>query len=279
LLTILSSKICGKDDEDLLLLAAAFEYLHIASLTHDDIIDNASRRRGKESLIAKYGLAMAILAGDWLLSRSMRIIGTLTGNRGLEIFCQAAEKMVDGEFLQHRCIKSTQTTEEQYFDIVRCKTGNLIASACHIGAIYANADDSACSSLSTFGHHIGVAFQIIDDILDYQGDPEKTGKSVGNDFVEGKITLPLIHTINLANQEDKSVLQKLMEGDREDQKNYKMLHNLIVQYDGFSSSASMANQLIANAKDSLHFFQSQTAGQDSYEMLNMLADYIETRNK
>ncbi len=279
LLTILSSRLCGRDDDNLLLLAAAFEYLHIASLTHDDIIDNAAKRRGKKSLVAKYGLAMAILTGDWLLSRSMRIIGELTGKKGLEIFCQAAEEMVDGEFLQLRCITSIETTEQQYFDIVRCKTGNLIASACHIGALYAGADENACRSISNYGDKIGAAFQVIDDILDYQGDPAKTGKAVGNDFIEGKITLPLIQALNKADKDDKDMLNKLLKGNRDEKEAYIKTHKLIIKHEGFLSSAHTAEDLINQAKESLQFFKATDGSAEAYTMLEMLADYIQTRNK
>ncbi len=278
LLTILSSRICGRDDENLYGLAAAFEYLHIASLAHDDIIDNAKKRRGKASLVAKFGFAKAILAGDWLLSRSMRLIGELTGNQGLPLFCQSTEGMVDGEFLQLRCMEKPETSQDEYFKVIRCKTGNLISSTCEIGAVYAGANSAECSALRTYGDKIGAAFQIIDDILDYQGDAATTGKAVGNDFVEGKITLPLILTLELASARDAATLTNLLKGDRSHKESYDQTHELIQKYDGFQKAFTIAGELISQATAGLDLFADKK-DRESLSMLHALAEYILKRKK
>lgn len=278
LLAILSSRLCGRNDADLFLLAIAFEYLHVASLVHDDLIDNAKQRRGKPSLAQQYGKTAALLTGDWMLSRSMFLIGKLTGEMGLAIFCQATEGMVDGEFLQYRNIGRPETNEDEYFQVVQRKTGNLIASTCAIGALYGGADTTEQAALNEYGQSIGTAFQIIDDILDYEGDETATGKAVGNDFVEGKITLPLIHTLAAAEPEDHTLLEQKIIGNRNDPQAYLQVKELIGRYDGFGSAFSAAQQLIEQAHNSLALF-SKSEDQESLFLLKALTTYILKRKQ
>ncbi|WP_051305785.1 polyprenyl synthetase family protein [Desulfogranum mediterraneum] len=276
LLTILSARLCGRDDPDLYRLGAAFEYLHVASLVHDDLIDHAGQRRGRASLVARYGSAPAILAGDWLLSRSMRLIGELGGSAGLTIFCRATEGMVDGEFLQLRCVARTTVSEEEYFAVIRCKTGNLIASTCELGALYAGATSEEQAALACYGDKIGTAFQVIDDLLDYLGDAATTGKATGNDFVEGKVTLPLIRTLAQASSEEQEVLRELISGDRSQVSAYEQLQGLIHRYDGFNSARQSAEQLVREACERLERVFPQ-ADRESLTMLQALAHYILAR--
>ncbi|MCI5224703.1 MAG: polyprenyl synthetase family protein, partial [Candidatus Electrothrix sp. AR4] len=215
-LAIVSSRLCGRDDDTLYLLAAAFEYLHVATLIHDDVIDHAENRRGREAVVKKYGTGAAILAGDWLHARSMRLIGTLTGQRGLDVFCDATQAMVDGEFLQLRYVADSSVTEEQYFAVILRKTARLISSTCEIGALYGNGSPVQAGALATYGEKIGIAFQIVDDLLDYLGEEQATGKQVGNDFAEGKMTLPLIHAVSHAAERDRAELLQGLQGDRRD---------------------------------------------------------------
>jgi octaprenyl-diphosphate synthase len=279
LLTVLCSRCCGRDDEDLYLLAAAFEYLHVATLVHDDVIDRASQRRGKETVAARYGLAAAILAGDWLHARSMHLIGRLAGADGLDIFCRATAAMVNGEFEQLRYIGDILTQEQQYFAVIRQKTGNLIASTCALGALFAGADQARQQALATYGDHIGAAFQVVDDLLDFLGDTSSTGKATGNDFIEGKLTLPLLHALSRANVEDRQAVQALFQGDRTRPEAYQHLTALINRYDGFDSAARTARQCIAQALEALGLFS--TTGQEGEHvvLLKELAAYILARQK
>ncbi|WP_051309221.1 polyprenyl synthetase family protein [Desulfogranum japonicum] len=272
------SRLCGRDDISLYRLASAFEYLHVASLVHDDIIDNASKRRGRLSLAAKYGQEKAILAGDWLLSRSMFIIAELTGPPGLSIFCKATEGMVNGEFLQNRYVRDISLHEENYFKIIECKTGNLIASACQVGALYAGADKQQLANIGLYGQCLGSAFQIIDDILDYQGEEKNTGKTVGNDLVEGKITLPLLRALQKSSENERLEVERLIRHERELPQTYQKIFTFINTYQGFESAGTTANELIERAKNSLSLFDpAQHAEQLS--ILLGLADYILARNK
>jgi len=279
LLTVLCSRCCGRDDDDLYLLAAAFEYLHVATLVHDDVIDRASQRRGKETVVARYGLAAAILAGDWLHARSMHLIGSLAGPEGLEIFCRATASMVNGEFEQLRHSNDLTTQEHHYFRIIRQKTGNLIASTCAIGALFAGADRRRQQALARYGDNIGTAFQVVDDLLDYQGDTQTTGKITGNDFVEGKITLPLFHALARASNEDRQRIETLFQGDRTQPEAYQRLVDSIAQYDGFATATHTAKQLIAAAIDALALFARPDGEDPNIGLLKGLAEYILARNR
>jgi len=279
LLTVLCSRCCGRDDRDLYLLATAFEYLHVATLVHDDVIDHAPKRRGKTTVSAQFGLEAAILAGDWLHARSMYLIGRLAGAEGLEIFCEATGSMVNGEFEQLRYIADMNTGEEQYYNVIRQKTGNLIASTCAIGAHFAGADAPRKEALATYGHRIGAAFQVVDDLLDFQGQSEQTGKTTGNDFIEGKLTLPILHTYARATDEDKKVLEQLFAGDRSSQEAYQQLYTLIERYQGFATAAQTACELSLEATEALAPFASTQHSQEEIKLLNLLAGYILSRNK
>jgi octaprenyl-diphosphate synthase len=279
LLTVLCSRICGRDDDDLYLLAAAFEYLHVATLVHDDVIDHAATRRGTITVGNKFGLAAAILAGDWLHARSMYLIGRLTGTQSLEIFCQATALMVNGEFEQLRYVADIKTTEAQYFAVIRQKTGNLIASTCAIGALYAGADPALVDALTTYGNHIGAAFQVVDDLLDFQGQAATTGKKTGNDFIEGKITLPLLHALARADAHDREIIAALFQGDRTRPGAYRQMHALIDRHQGFTTAADTARDLIGQALASLAPFSATGNSGPEITVLKELAGYILSRNK
>jgi octaprenyl-diphosphate synthase len=279
LLTVLCSRCCGRDDDDLYLLAGAFEYLHVATLVHDDVIDRALQRRGKETVIARYDITAAILAGDWLHARSMYLIGRLVGPAGLEIFCQATLSMVNGEFEQLRQIGNVSASEHHYFSVIRQKTGNLIASTCAIGGLFAGADHRQRQALAAYGDHIGAAFQVVDDLLDFKGDAVQTGKQTGNDFVEGKITLPLLSALAQANQADRQAMEGLIQGDRTRPQAYLRLMKLIDRYNGFDLAANMARGLVDQAVRELDTMTAGRDGGESLRLLRTLASYLLARKK
>ncbi len=279
LLTVLCSRCCGRDDNSLYLLATAFEYLHVATLVHDDVIDRAEQRRGQASVAARYGTEAAILVGDWLHARSMHLIGSLVGTEGLEIFCQATASMVNGEFEQLRFIGDITLEQQQYFAVIRQKTGNLIASTCAIGALFAGAETAQRKALAAYGNNIGAAFQVVDDLLDFLGDTKSTGKKTGNDFIEGKITLPLLHALTRANDSDRQTIEALMHGDRTLPGAYDHLYALIERLDGFNTAADTARQLIDAAIEALFPISSSEQARENIALLNELAWYILARKK
>ena len=278
MLAIISSRLCGRDDDTLSLLAAAFEYLHVATLIHDDVIDHADKRRGQPSVVSQYGTASAILAGDWLHARSMHLIGRLTGSRGLDIFCSATMAMVDGEFLQLRHVTDTEITEEQYFSVILRKTARLISSTCEIGALFGGGTDEQQAALAVYGKKLGISFQIVDDLLDYLGDTEVTGKQAGNDFIEGKLTLPLIHALNTADTGDRDTLINCIRGDRSQPSACATAKKLMQELDSFSFARNRAEQEAEDALEALAIFDPAAHGND-LAVLKALAAYVLSRDK
>lgn len=193
-LLLLANYACGgrAAEENVIRLATVMEMLHTATLVHDDIIDNADVRRGRESFNAKFGNQMAVLMGDWLY---MSAFETSLKERSLEILdilTRLTRKMTEGELIQLTVIGDADITEEAYFDILRRKTAYLFSGCCEIGAILAGANPEVQAGLRDYGMNLGIAFQLADDLLDFTSDDESLGKASGADLLEGKLTLPLI---------------------------------------------------------------------------------------
>jgi len=278
LLLVLSARLCGDNKEDAYRLGCAFEYLHAATLFHDDIIDNSTFRRGKQSVFKKFGTVAAILAGDFLHALAMEIVGKYCSSDGLKIFCNATRGMVDGEFMQLRNADKHNLSELDYHDAIMGKTGLLIAAACEIGAIYGGGDINSITALREYGVNLGCAFQIIDDLLDYQGDPAITGKAVGNDFFEGKMTLPLILTINNAEKEERSRLLDLLKMKKIETDCFKEVYAIITRCCGFKKAKDKALAAVDNALDALSVFEKKDVLAER-GVLEGLAHYVLIRKK
>jgi octaprenyl-diphosphate synthase len=278
LLVVLASRLCGKIDDDAYRLGAAFEYLHAATLFHDDIIDSSETRRGKQSVFKKFGIIAAILAGDFLHAQSMSMVGKFSGQAGLEVFCRATTGMVDGEFMQLRNAQRHNLSELDYYDAIMGKTGLLIAAACEIGAIYGGGNAQSVKALREYGVHLGCAYQIIDDLLDYSGDPAKTGKAVGNDLAEGKMTLPLILTINMADQMDRNRLMHILDNQSERARCFDEVCTIISRYGGFDEARKRAEQEVENAFMVLDIF-SEKKNSLERKVLQGFALYVLSREK
>ncbi len=278
LLVILASRLCGKRDDDAYRLGAAFEYLHAATLFHDDIIDKSETRRGKPSVYLKFGTIAAILAGDFLHAHSMATVGTYAGQPGLEVFCKATTGMVDGEFMQLRNAEKHNLSELDYYEAIMGKTGLLIAAACEVGAIYGGGDEARVKALREYGVHLGCAYQIIDDLLDYQGDSGKTGKAVGNDLAEGKMTLPLILAINKANNEDRLRLMQILSDSSKRALCVEEVCTIISKYHGFAGARKRAEDAVKTAVGMLDIFSEKSSGFEQ-NILTGLAHYVLTRQK
>ena len=277
-LCVQAARCCGRDDEGLSLLAAALEYLHTATLMHDDVLDHAPLRRGRETAATRYSVEEAVLAGDWLHARSLYLVGRLTGAAGLDVFCSATEGMVNGEFLQKRLAGDITSGEADYYAVIRRKTGNLMSSSCALGALYADAEAAKVAALTRFGEHLGLAFQIVDDLLDYTGSPE-TGKLSGNDFQEGKVTLPLIRALAKADEAERREIAALMSGDRKSAEARAAMTAHIDKHGGFASAAETAKEHIAAARRELEIFADSPEAEASVALLRELAAYIVVRKK
>lgn len=276
LLTVICARICGYTSADIFKLAIAFEYLHAATLFHDDVIDQAPTRRGQPSVCKAYGVDAAILAGDFLHARSMEIIGTYGGVECLKVFCRATSTMVNGEFLQLRNARKYSQSEDDYLQTIEGKTALFIAAATEIGALKGSADKAQRKALAEYGQNLGYGFQIVDDLLDYQGNADKTGKATGNDLVEGKMTLPLIYAIQQAENVDKQRLLAIMQDKEERAESFEEIYDLIEKYDGFRLTREKAEYYINAAIKNLEIFSQQD---ENISILKSLADYVLNREK
>ena len=279
LLCILTADLCGNNSKDIYPLAIAFEYLHVATLLHDDVIDHADTRRGRPAANTIFGLSPAILAGDFLHARSMFLVGILGGKQSLQLICKATEAMVAGEFLQLANAQNFNQAEKDYFAVIEGKTALFIGAVCEIGGIFAGADAKKIKALKDYGANLGKAFQIKDDLLDYLGDPAKTGKKVGNDFCEGKMTLPLIHALNMAGKTEKTFLLNLLKGKKSQRRTQiEKVKDIIATNGGFAYAHQLAAELIAAGIAGLDIFTAEENGQ-IVDTLTGLAGYVIHRDK
>ena len=279
LLSVLCGRLCGSTDETLYKLAIAFEYLHVATLLHDDVIDHADQRRGQQTVNTIWGSTPAILAGDYLHARSMFLIGSLGGRQCLDIICRATGAMVEGEFLQMHNAGNADLSATEYFKVIEGKTAILIAAVCEIGAVFGRATAEQQEALRSYGSGLGQAFQVVDDLLDYLGDPASTGKAVGNDFIEGKMTLPLIHALGNAEPRERNLIRSLLNGPEAERRDHiATVRQLIERYGGFSHARQQARILVDASTSELGIF---TAGStaETKAILIGLADYVLTRKK
>ncbi|HKJ63966.1 MAG TPA: polyprenyl synthetase family protein [Desulfopila sp.] len=277
LLAVISGRLCGSLDENAYRLAVAFEYLHMATLLHDDVIDQAAIRRGRPSVVSAYGITAAILGGDFLHALSMELIGRYGGTAALCIFCEATRAMVDGEFIQLRNSNRYNQSEDDYFKAIEGKTAVLISAATEIGALCGGGDPRQQLALKEYGRNLGFGFQIIDDLLDYQGDAEFTGKAVGNDLAEGKMTLPLILAMEQADDRQRQHIHALLADTDRRRSSFKTVYSFIEENEGFVRAHRRASQRILRAQEHLTLF---SAGEEKdVEILTGLAEYALYRNK
>jgi len=195
LLTVLAAKALGYDGKDHISIAAIIEFIHTSTLLHDDVVDESTMRRGRETANALFGNQASVLVGDFLYSRSFQMMTDLKNLTIMEVLADATNIIAEGEVLQLINVNDPATTEESYFRVIYCKTAKLFEAATHLAAVINNNEQSVIDAMKNYGMHLGTAFQLIDDHLDYTADSEKLGKNIGDDLAEGKPTLPLIYSI------------------------------------------------------------------------------------
>lgn len=195
-------------------LAAAVEFIHTASLLHDDVVDDSRLRRGRETANTFFGNAPSILVGDFLYSRAFEMMVEVGEPRVMQALSEATSVIAEGEILQLMNCRNAGIGEAEYLDIIRCKTARFFETAARVGAILGNVPPETEQSIADYGMHLGVAFQLIDDVLDYSGQESEIGKSLGDDLAEGKPTLPLIHVLRNGTPEQKDCVRKALETSR-----------------------------------------------------------------
>ncbi|WP_372831075.1 octaprenyl diphosphate synthase [Pontibacterium sp.] len=217
LLVLLSANACGYNGEKHIPLAAIIEFIHTATLLHDDVVDNSDLRRGKDTANARWGNAPSVLVGDFLYSRAFQVMVEIGSMDIMQVISNATNVIAEGEVLQLLNAKNPDTTEDSYMQVILGKTAMLFEAATESGAILADCTAEQREALRLYGRHLGIAFQLIDDVMDYLSTAEEMGKNVGDDLAEGKPTLPLIHAMREGNDEERQLIrQAIRKGGLED---------------------------------------------------------------
>ncbi|HWQ37344.1 MAG TPA: polyprenyl synthetase family protein [Burkholderiales bacterium] len=216
-LVILSARACGFRGEAQHQLAAVVEFIHTATLLHDDVVDDSALRRGRATANATFGNPASVLVGDFLYSRSFQMMVEVQNMRVMEVLADATNTIAEGEVLQLLHVHNADVTETEYLRVIRSKTAKLFEAAGRLGAILAGAPRYIEDALGRYGMHLGTAFQLVDDVLDYSGDLADTGKNLGDDLAEGKATLPLIYAMHNGTEAQRALIRRaVVEGGLSD---------------------------------------------------------------
>ncbi|OUS38305.1 farnesyltranstransferase [Rhodobacterales bacterium 56_14_T64] len=273
MLTLAAAKMCGYDGEHHLKLAATVEFIHTATLLHDDVVDESGQRRGRPTANLLWDNKSSVLVGDYLFSRSFQLMVETGSLRVLDILANASATIAEGEVLQMTAAQDLKTGEDIYLQVVRGKTAALFSAATEVGGVIANADEAQVKALFDYGDALGIAFQIADDLLDYQGDAKATGKNVGDDFRERKLTLPVIKAVAQATEEEREFWKRTIEKGRQVDGDLEHALELMDKYDTLSATRDDAYAWANKAKDALRVLPEHPIRQ----MLHDLADYVVAR--
>jgi octaprenyl-diphosphate synthase len=254
---LLSAKVCGEINEKTYRAASLIELLHTATLVHDDVVDDSNKRRGFFSINALWKNKIAVLVGDYLLSKGLLLSLNNKDFRMLEILATAVKDMSEGELLQAEKARKLDITEDIYFNIIRCKTASLISSACAAGAFSSNENEEQAKLFSAFGEKVGIAFQIKDDLFDYGN--EDVGKPTGNDIKEKKMTLPLIHTLNHCDKATKNKIISIFKNSEKKKTEIKFILEAVNDYKGIEYATQKMNQYVDEAFEILNAFEDSEA--------------------
>jgi octaprenyl-diphosphate synthase len=211
LLVLLSARAHGYQGNLHHILAAIVEFIHTATLLHDDVVDESSLRRGKETANELFGNAASVLVGDFLYSRAFEMMVDVNSMRVMEILANTTNVIAEGEVMQLMNVHDADTTEERYINVIHCKTAKLFEAATRLGAVLCNRGEREETAMARYGMHLGTAFQLIDDVLDYTSSSDDMGKNVGDDLAEGKPTLPLIHAMSKGTAEQAALIRTAIE--------------------------------------------------------------------
>lgn len=270
LLVILMSQAYGNTGQEDVLLGTAIELVHAATLLHDDVVDNSSLRRGQKTANAIWDNAASVLVGDFLYSRSFQLMVKANNLEILGMLASATNAISEGEVLQLQNRHNPDIEEENYIKVLRYKTGTLFAASTQIGAILALRPTEEIKVMADFGEYLGVAFQLIDDVLDYAADESTLGKSLGDDLADGKITMPLLYTLSMAKEEEKAFIrQAIMEGQREA---LPELKKLIDRYQGLQYTQRLAKHYGEEAHRCIEILPDTPYREALFSLINIAVD-------
>ncbi|MGA8178712.1 MAG: polyprenyl synthetase family protein [Desulfobacterales bacterium] len=274
LLMVLSARICGYDEGYDKVFSTIFEYLHAATLLHDDLVDEATLRRGKPVANSIWGNPTAVLVGDFLLARSLAIAAETKRPDLIKVVSNITENMSQGEIHQLMRKGHLDLTEAEYMEIIERKTAVLFRGTCRSGALISDVPLKKVDALSDYGFNLGMAFQMVDDLLDYSSDTDVLGKEVGADLKEGKLTLPVIYSLESAVPKDRALMENIIRSRNFSINDFKILIKMIDKYGGRTYTQNLAADYVRHAKEGLAVFNHT----ETKETLLMIADYTLSRN-
>ncbi len=273
MLTLAAARLCGYEGENHHRLAATVEFIHTATLLHDDVVDESNQRRGRPTANLLWDNKSSVLVGDYLFARSFQLM-TDTGSLDvLRILSDAAATIAEGEVLQLTAAANLSTDEDIYLQVVRGKTAALFAAACEVGGKIAGASSEETEALRTYGDALGIAFQIADDLLDYGGDAKAPGKNVGDDFRERKMTLPVIKAVAKASDKERAFWTRTIEKGQQKDGDLEEALRLIALYGTMDATRKEALAWAATAKDAI----ATLPAHEIRDMLADMADYVVAR--
>ena len=275
MLTLAAARLCGYAGPFHIHLAATVEFIHTATLLHDDVVDESARRRGRPTANLLWDNKSSVLVGDYLFSRSFQLMVETGSLRVLDILANASATIAEGEVLQLTAAQDLATTEAIYLQVVRGKTAALFSAATEVGGVLAGADQAQTQALFTYGDALGIAFQIVDDLLDYSGSANDLGKNVGDDFRERKLTLPLIKAVALANDDERAFWQRVIAKGQQGDGDLERAMAIMARHGAMQAARSDALAWTAKAVAALDALPDHPLR----AMLVDLADYVVARIK
>ncbi len=254
ILTLASARMCGYDGARHIPLAACVEFIHTATLLHDDVVDESELRRGQASANALWGNQASVLVGDFLFSRAFQVMVADGSIKVLKILSDASAVIAEGEVLQLMTTGDTATGEANYLEVITAKTAELFAAACRIGAVVADRPKAEEDALLSYGTNLGIAFQLIDDVLDYSAKQAELGKTVGDDFREGKVSLPAILAFNRGDEDERAFWRRTLEDLDQSEDDLKRAIELMNKHNALTDTVDRARHYGAVARDALGIF-------------------------
>jgi octaprenyl-diphosphate synthase len=272
MLLLLAAKALGGVSDKHLILAAVIEFIHTATLLHDDVVDESELRRGNQTANAVWGNAASVLVGDYLYSSAFEMMVRTDNMRVMGILSKTTTAIAEGEVLQLLNCNNPQTTEAKYLEVIARKTAILFSAATQLAAVISNASDEIETALASYGQHLGIAFQLIDDALDYQATAEELGKNLGDDLAEGKPTLPLIYAIEHGTSEEADIIIDAIKNGRRDA--FNAVYEIITRTKAIEYTTDRADEEAQRAIDALNVLPES----EYKEALILLAKFAVQRN-
>lgn len=267
MLTLAAARMCGYQGDQHIKLAAVVEFIHTATLLHDDVVDQSELRRGNSTANALWGNEASVLVGDFLFSRAFQMMVETGSTKVLGILANASAMIAEGEVLQLLTTNDTSTTEDAYLDVVAAKTAALFGATCRVSAVIANRGTDEEEALASYGRNLGIAFQFVDDVLDFAAREADMGKSVGDDFREGKITLPVILAFRRGSEDERTFWRRTLEDGEQNGGDLERAIHLLHQHGALTDTLDRARHFGAIARDALAIFP---AGPEKDTMLQVV---------